>query len=54
MKTPDAGNSETEYGKGIFVDLRCRVVYRSRNRAACLQDTKAMEPFGPVNLRNDW
>lgn len=54
MKTPDGRRSETKYGKAIFVDLRQRVVYRPRSRAACLRDTNAMEPFGPVNLSEEW
>ncbi|HET7590888.1 MAG TPA: hypothetical protein VFK14_11990 [Solirubrobacterales bacterium] len=54
VSTPDAANSETEYGKAILVDLRASTVYRPRNQAQCLRDAKAMEPFGPVNLRDDW
>ncbi len=54
MSTPDAGNSGTPYGKGIFVDLRTRAVYRPRNRRECIADTAAMEPFGPVNLSEEW
>ena len=54
MSTPDAGNSETEYGKAIFIDLRTSSVYRPKNQAQCLKATKAMEPFGPVNFAYDW
>jgi hypothetical protein len=54
MSTPDAGNSETDYGKGIFIDLRTDTVYRPRNRRRCLAVTAAMEPFGPVNLSETW
>jgi hypothetical protein len=54
MSTPDAGNSETEYGKAILVDFRTRQVHRPQNQAQCLRQTRAMEPFGPVNLTEDW
>ncbi len=54
MATSDAANSVTEYGKGILIDLRTSSVYRPRNRGQCLRDTRAMEPFGPVNYREDW
>lgn len=54
MATPDAGNSGTAYGKGIFIDLRTSTVYRPQNRRQCLANTAAMEPFGPVNLSEEW
>jgi len=54
ISTPDAGNSETDYGKAILVDFRTERVYRPKNRAECLRATQAMEPFGPVNLTEDW
>lgn len=54
MSQSDAGNSRTEYGKAILIDTRTRTVYRPRNPEQCLAATKAMEPFGPVNLREDW
>jgi len=54
MSQTNAGNSETEYGKAILVDLRTRTVYQPKNPSECLAATKAMEPFGPVNLREDW
>jgi hypothetical protein len=54
MSQLNAGNSETEYGKAILVDLRTRTVYRPRNQRECVAATKAMEPFGPVNQREDW
>jgi hypothetical protein len=54
MSQVNAGNSETEYGKAILIDLRTRTVYRPRNQRECLAATKAMEPFGPVNQREDW
>jgi hypothetical protein len=54
ISTPDAGNSETEYGKAIIVDFRTRTVYRPKNRGECRRQTKAIEPFGPVNLTGEW
>ncbi len=54
MATSDAANSETEYGKGILIDLRSSSVYRPQNRTQCLRDTRAMEPFGPVNYQDNW
>ena len=54
MSQSDAGNSHTEYGKAILIDTSSRTVYRPRNPEECLEATKAMEPFGPVNLREDW
>lgn len=54
MSQVNAGNSETDYGKAILVDLRTRTVYRPRNQRECVEATKAMEPFGPVNQREDW
>ena len=54
MSQVNAGNSETEYGKAILIDLRTRTVYRPRNQRQCVEATKAMEPFGPVNQREDW
>ena len=50
----DAGNSGTEYGKAILIDGRTRTVYRPKTPGECLAATKAMEPFGVVNLREDW
>ncbi|MFL5873316.1 MAG: hypothetical protein ACJ75T_07575 [Solirubrobacterales bacterium] len=50
----NAGNSETEYGKAILVDLRTRTVYRPKNQRQCIAARKAIEPFGLVNLRLDW
>jgi hypothetical protein len=54
MSTPDAGNSSTEYGKGILVDFRRRTVTRPKSRPDCMRLTKAMEPFGPVNFSDEW
>jgi hypothetical protein len=54
MSIPDAGNSETDYGKGIFVDFRTRTVYRPTNRRECVKDADAMMPYGPANLSGDW
>lgn len=54
MSQVNAGNSETEYGKAILIDFRTRTVYRPRNQRECLAATQAMEPFGPVNQREDW
>jgi hypothetical protein len=54
MSQVNAGNSETEYGKAILIDFRTRTVYRPANQRQCLAATQAMEPFGPVNLREDW
>lgn len=50
----DAGNSETAYGKGIFVDFRTNTVYRPMNRRQCVRVSKAMMPYGPANLTHDW
>lgn len=54
MSQVNAGNSETEYGKGLLMDLRRRIVYRPLNQRQCISATRLMEPFGPVNLREDW
>ena len=54
MSTPDAGNSETEYGKAILADFRTSDVYRPQNQRQCLAATKAMEPFGALNLSYEW
>ena len=54
ISTPNAGNSETEYGKAIIADFGTHVVYRPANRSECLRAAKAMEPFGPVNLSEEW
>lgn len=54
IATSDAANSVTRYGKGILIDLRTSSVYRPRNQSQCLWATKRMEPFGPVNLSDDW
>jgi hypothetical protein len=54
ITTPNAGNSETEYGKAILVDFRTGIVYRPRTRGECVREAKAMEPFGPVNLSEEW
>jgi hypothetical protein len=54
MSTPDAGNSETEYGKAILVDLRVGAVYRPAGQRECLANTEAMKPFGPLNLTEEW
>ena len=54
MSQPSAGNSGTEYGKAYFVDLRTRTVYRPETPAQCRTTLRLMEPFGPVNLREDW
>jgi hypothetical protein len=54
MSQSNAGNSGTEYGKAYLVDLRTRTVYRPMNPRQCAAATRAMEPFGPVNLREDW
>lgn len=54
MTTPDAGNSETEYGKAILVDFRSDVVYRPENQRECVEYTEAMKPYGPVNISEEW
>jgi hypothetical protein len=54
MATPDADNSATEYGKAILVDLRASAVYRPRSRGECIEDTNAMQPYGPVNFSAEW
>jgi hypothetical protein len=54
ISVSDAGNSETEYGKGIFVDIRTSAVYRPMNRRECLKAASAMMPYGPANLSGDW
>jgi hypothetical protein len=54
ISTPDAGNSETEYGEALLVNFRTGRIFRPRTRAECLRDQKPMEPFGPVNLSNQW
>jgi hypothetical protein len=54
MATPDAGNSETAYGKAILVDFYTDTVYRPRNRSECVRYTEAMKPYGPVNLSEAW
>lgn len=54
ISIPDAGNSETAYGKGIFVDFRTDTVYRPTNRRECVRDAHAMMPYGPANLSGDW
>jgi len=54
MSQANAGNSGTAYGKAFLVDLRAGVVYRPMNPKQCVAATRAMEPFGPVNLREDW
>jgi hypothetical protein len=54
METPNAGNSETEYGKAILVDFRTSIVYRPKGRSECVKDTNAMQPYGPVNLSDEW
>jgi hypothetical protein len=50
----DAGNSETDYGKAIFVDFRTDTIYRPSSRSECVRDTEAMKPYGPVNLSEQW
>lgn len=52
--TPDAGESVTAYGHALMVDARANRVYRPLTKAQCLRETKAMEPFGPVNLTEGW
>lgn len=54
ISTPDAGNSETEYGKAVLIDFRTSKVYRPATRRQCVADTEAMRPYGPVNLSDDW
>jgi hypothetical protein len=54
MSQSNAGNSGTEYGKAYLVDLRTRTVYRPETPGQCETALKLMEPFGPVNLREDW
>lgn len=54
MSTPNAGNSETEYGKAILVDFRTSTVYRPTTRSECLKDADAIQPYGPVNLSEEW
>jgi hypothetical protein len=54
MRTGDAGNSGTAYGKALLLDFRAVAVYRPLNRRDCLIDAKAMMPYGPVNLTNGW
>lgn len=51
---PDAGNSETEYGKAILLDFRTDTVYRPRNRRQCVEEAEAMMPYGPVNVSEEW
>jgi hypothetical protein len=50
----NAPDSPTDYGKAIFIDGRNEAVYRPRNPRECMAAKKAMEPFGAVNLREDW
>jgi hypothetical protein len=54
MAHPDAGNSETEYGKAIFVDFRTDTVYRPQNRRECIAYSEAMRPYGPINISEEW
>lgn len=54
MAHPDAGNSEAEYGKAIFVDFRTDAVYRPQNRRECIEYSEAMRPYGPVNISEAW
>jgi hypothetical protein len=54
ISTPDAGDSGTDYGKAILIDLRTATDYRPMNQSECLKVTAAMEPFGPVNLSDTW
>jgi hypothetical protein len=54
MATPDASNSETDYSKAILVDFRTSAVYKPMNRSECVRDTNAMQPYGPVNLSDEW
>jgi hypothetical protein len=54
MSQLNAGNSGTEYGKAYLVDLRSRIVYRPETPRQCEAALRLMEPFGPVNLREDW
>ena len=54
MSQSSAGNSGTEYGKAYLVDLRTRTVYRPETPGQCETALRLMEPFGPVNLREDW
>ena len=54
MSQENAGNSGTEYGKGYLVDLRTGTVYRPMTPPQCREALRRMEPFGPVNLREDW
>jgi hypothetical protein len=54
MKVPNAEESGTEYGRAVLVDLRSLVVYRPRNQRQCSRDTRAMRPYGEVNLSEAW
>ncbi len=54
MGTPDASNSTTSYGDGIFVDLRSRKVYRPKSPAECRSVIEEMKPLGPVNFEEGW
>ena len=54
MATPDASNSETDYGRAILIDFRRHAVYRPMKQSQCIEDANAMMPYGPVNLSEDW
>lgn len=54
MPHADAGNSETEYSKAIFVDFRADTVYKPQNRRECIEYSEAMRPYSPVNLSEEW
>jgi hypothetical protein len=54
MAVPDSANSRTDYGKALFIDFRAVAVYRPLDRSDCLEDAKAMMPYGPANLTGDW
>ena len=54
MSTADTDESGTKYGKAILIDFRTRTVYRPKNRSECIRQTRLMEPFGPVNLTEEW
>lgn len=54
MTVPDAGNSETDYGKALLIDFREVAVYRPLDKSDCLEDARTMMPYGPANLTGDW
>lgn len=51
--TPDAGNSPTDYGKGLLLDLADHRLHRPENQAQCNTDL-AKIPLAPINLTSTW